>query len=270
MEIPKTLLVDGDILLFTICRTTEDKTDFGDIQCESFSEEDTIKLLNSGLDSIAKQTGYTREEIVFCMTDDENFRKEFFPTYKQNRKDVKKPLGLKFIREFLKENAEEYQLALMGGLEADDVMGIYGSADPLTMSIYSQDKDLFTIPCRQWCFKKKKFITPEPIESTRFLYTQVLTGDVVDGYGGLKGIGKVKANKALHDCNSEIEMLEACHKMYYTKHKAEAKEKLLEQIGQARILHHQDYLILAQYKETYNPYKLMGVTDEVQALWEGN
>lgn len=267
----KTLLVDGDILLFTICRITEDVTDFGgEMQFESFNEEMTIQLLDSGIDDIAKKCGYERSEIVFCITDEHNFRKDYFPTYKNNRKNVKKPLGLKFIREYLLDNQIPYQTAMMGGLEADDIMGIYGSGDPEHMAIYSQDKDLFTIPCKQWCFKKNKFIVPTALESTRFLYTQVLTGDTVDGYKGLKGIGKVKANKALHDCSNELEMLEACHKLYITKHGDEAKTKLLEQIGQARILHNEDYIRLAQDKETYNPYKLLEVTDAMQELWEQN
>lgn len=270
MTLPKTLLIDGDILLFTICRITEDVTTFGDETFESFNEEETIKLFERGLDAIGEKCGYTREEMVFCLTDTKNFRKELFPTYKSNRKNVRKPLGLKFIREYIIENAEKYNMALMEAMEADDVMGIYGSGDPFTMSIYSQDKDLFTIPCRQWDFKKNKFIVPEPIESMRFLYTQTLTGDPVDGYGGLKNVGKVKANKALCDCSTELEMLEAVHRLYYKKHEEEGKGLFLDQMGQARILHHQDFVALCQFKKTYNPYETLGVTDEMQEMWNSN
>lgn len=264
----KTLLIDGDILLFTICRITEDISDFGDETFESFSEEATIQLLDQGIKDIGIKCGYEWEEMVFCITDEHNFRKDLFPTYKSNRKNVRKPLGLKFIRQHLLDEQLKYQTALMGGLEADDIMGIYGSGDPEHMSIYSQDKDLFTIPCRQWDFKKHKFITPTPFESATFLYTQTLTGDVVDGYSGIKGIGKVKANKILLGAKNEMDLLQAVHRAYYTHFEAKAKEMFLAQMGQARILHNEDYIRLATDKTTYNPYEALGVTDEQVKGWE--
>ena len=63
-------------------------------------------------------------------------------------------------------------------------------------------------------------------------------------------------------------MLEACHRLYFKKHKELAKEKLLEQIGQARILHQDDFIKLMQENKTINPYELLGVTDGMQEMWE--
>ncbi len=146
-------------------------------------------------------------------------------------------------------------------------MGIFGTSGDTGISIYSIDKDLFTIPVRQWDFKKNKFITPTPIESTRFLYTQVLTGDTVDGYKGCPKIGKVKASVALKDCTNELEMLEACYVRYHHVYGDEAKKELLIQIGQARILHHIDFVALLNFKETYNPFKIMNVSSEILNEW---
>ncbi len=264
-----TLIVDGDILNFTIGRTTEDISDFGDQVCKSFDKEAIVRLLNIGLDDIAEKCGYSRENIIFSISCSKNYRKEHFPTYKSNRKTVVKPLGLSWLREYLKENAEKYNLLLIENLEADDCMGIFGTAGDTSISIYSQDKDLYTIPVRQWCFKTHKFIMPTPLESVRFLYTQVLTGDTVDGYKGCPRIGKVKAAIALGNCNSELEMLEACyvryHKVYGSQNKA--KHELLQQIGQARILHQIDYIALLEFNETYNPFKIFGVDSEKLNEW---
>lgn len=263
------LIIDGDIVLFQIGRVCEDITDFDGQIMESFDEEASIRLLESELNTIATMTGYNREDIIFAISDDVNFRKEHFPTYKSNRKDIRKPLGLKFIREYLKENKEKYNLLMLERLEADDCMGILGTSGDTRVSIYSQDKDLRTIPVRQWNFKKKKFIVPDQFEACRFLYTQVLTGDAVDGYKGCPKIGKKKASEALKDLNEEVDMLEAVHKMYFKVYKEQAKEKVLEQIGQAKILHHSDFIKLMNEDKTYDPYEALGVTDEMLRLWQG-
>jgi len=269
MEKSNVLIIDGDILNFTIGRVTEDISDFDGQICKSFDEESIVRLLDEGLDNIAEQCGYERSELMYAISCEKNYRKGHFPTYKSNRKDVVKPLGLNWLRTYLKENAEKYNLVLLENLEADDVMGIFGTSGDTGVSIYSQDKDLKTIPVRQWDFKKKEFFTPTPLESMRYLYTQVLTGDTVDGYKGCPRIGKVKAAAALKDCKNELEMLEQCyvrfHKVY--KEHDKAKEELLAQIGQARILHQIDYLALVQFNETYNPFKIMNVCDDMLVDW---
>jgi len=268
----RTLMVDGDIVLFQIGRVTEDITVFGDEVMESYDMESAERLIENELDNIAKKTKYKREEIVFAISDSANFRKRFFPTYKANRKHIRKPLGLKAMRQFMLDNAERYQTIMLEELEADDVMGMYGTV-PEELSkgefaIYSQDKDLFTIPTKQWCFKKKKFILPTPLESVHFLYTQVLTGDAVDGYKGCPKIGKVKAAKALKDCKNEVELLEECHKLYFKVYKEDAKARLLEQIGQARILHYADSQMLMQFDMVYDPYEMLTVLPDTIKGWE--
>jgi len=267
MEKSKILIVDGDILNFTIGRVTEDITEFDDQVCKSFDEDAIVKLLESGLDNIAEKCGYSRENIIYSISCEKNYRKEHFPTYKSNRKTVVKPLGLTWLRDYLKENAGKYNLLLIENLEADDCMGIFGTSGDTNVSIYSQDKDLRTIPVRQWDFKTHNFVHPTPLESMRFLYTQVLTGDTVDGYKGCPRIGKVKAEKALRDCSNELEMLEQCYVRYQKVYDIDAKDELLKQIGQARILHQVDYIALVNFKETYNPFKVLNVCDDMLIDW---
>ena len=264
------LIVDGDILNFTIGRATEDISDFGDQVCKSFSEEDIIKLLDEGIQSIADKCGYDKEDIIYSISCDKNYRKRFFPTYKGNRKEVVKPLGLKFIREYLKENAEKYNLFMIEELEADDCMGIAGTSGDTNISIYSQDKDLRTIPVRQWDFKKGKFWTPTYGQAMKWLYTQVLTGDTVDGYKGCPKIGKVKAEKALAECSNDRELVEQVFVRYYKAYNNDiylAKKHFLEQIGQARILHHTDLIELKQFNKTFNPFDILNITDDNLREW---
>lgn len=268
MEKAKTLIVDGDILNFTIGRVTEDISDFGDQVCKSFDEESMVRHLESGLDNIAEICGYKRENIIYSISCEKNYRKEYFPTYKSNRKNVVKPLGLTWLRDYLKDNAEKYNLLMIENLEADDCMGIFGTSGDLSISIYSQDKDLRTIPVRQWDFKKKDFVTPTEMESMRFLYTQVLTGDTVDGYKGCPRIGKIKAEAALRDCEDELQMLEQCYVRYHKVFGIEqAKTELLAQMGQARILHQLDYISLINFNKTYDPFEILRVCDDTLVDW---
>ena len=149
----------------------------------------------------------------------------------------------------------------------DDVMGIFGTSGDPSISIYSIDKDLFTIPVRQWDFKANKFIVPTELESMRFLYTQVLTGDTVDGFKGCPRIGKVKAEAALRDCKNELEMLEQCYVRYHKVYDIKAKTELIKQIGQARILHSIDYTALVNFNKTYDPFDILNVCDDMLPDW---
>ncbi len=265
-------MIDGDIVLFQIGRVTEDISDFGDEVLESYDLDSAIRLIDNEMQSISKKTGYKRDELVLSISSDTNFRKRFFPSYKGNRKNVRKPLGLKAMRQYVLDNAEKYNTIQIEELEADDVMGMYASA-PVEVSgseiaIYSQDKDLKTIPAKQWDFKLGKFIYPDFMESTRFLYKQTLMGDAVDGYKGCPKVGKVKADKLLNDCTTETELLKETHLAFYKVYKEEAKVKLLEQIQQARIFTYMDSQMFFMYDRLYDPYEYMEITDEMLQMWE--
>jgi 5'-3' exonuclease len=93
----------------------------------------------------------------------------------------------------------------------------------------------------------------------------VLTGDAVDGYKGCPRIGKIKAKKALDQCQNERELLEQTFVRFYMAYRRDldlAKEKFLEQMGQARILHQLDYMQLSLNDTTYNPIEILNVSDE--------
>lgn len=115
----RTLIIDGDIVLFCIGRATEDITTFGEEVLESYDTEAAVRLIDLELENISKKTGYKVEEMAFAITSKTNFRKRHHPTYKSNRKNVRKPLGLNAMREHMLSNMQKYNTVMMEDLEAD-------------------------------------------------------------------------------------------------------------------------------------------------------
>ena len=77
------------------------------------------------------------------------------------------------------------------------------------------------------------------------MYFQTLAGDTSDGYKGCPGIGKVKANNALVDCNNEVEMWEATIELYEAKGLTAEDAVLTMQLANMHQLHG-DSIILWQ------------------------
>ena len=66
--------------------------------------------------------------------------------------------------------------------------------------IASPDKDLLTVPGLHWDHREEVIHQVSEKQADHFFYTQVLTGDAVDGYSGCPGIGPKKAEKLLESC----------------------------------------------------------------------
>lgn len=133
-----------------------------------------------------------KAEYRLCFSDSRNFRKDINPTYKANRKVTRKPMAFK---EFRAQIMEQYPSITKPTLEADDILGILATKPGADAIIVSGDKDLMQIPGKH--LKDGEIVVVEEREASHFFYTQILTGDQVDGYPGCPGIGKVKAEKIL-------------------------------------------------------------------------
>lgn len=126
-----------------------------------------------------------------------SFRAKVFPGYKGQRKGKDRPVLFNPLREWA---YDELGAISREDLEGDDILSILHTADPDEPTIIATiDKDLWTVPGEivNWDKPEKKIQTVTPEAADLFFYTQVLTGDSVDGYGGCPGIGPVKANKLL-------------------------------------------------------------------------
>jgi 5'-3' exonuclease len=75
----------------------------------------------------------------------------------------------------------------------------------------------------------REYITP--LEADRYFYKQMLVGDVTDNIHGIKGVGKVKADKLLADCQSEQEMIDIVWEQYQLHFKEDALSRMEENVG---------------------------------------
>ena len=81
-------------------------------------------------------------------------------------------------------------------LEADDVLGIIATMpeNKGKVTVVSDDKDLKTVgPSRLYRPMTDELLEISEADADRYFLTQVLTGDVTDGYKGIPGIGPKKA-----------------------------------------------------------------------------
>lgn len=62
--------------------------------------------------------------------------------------------------------------------------------------------------------REAKIYDVSPEEGDRFFWTQCLVGDPTDNIKGVPGIGKVKAEAILRDCNGNQECYEAIKETY--------------------------------------------------------
>jgi DNA polymerase-1 len=232
----RTLLIDGDILLYKYGFRHQDKIDWGDGQTSSTVDETAAKAeLDKFIKDLLKIT--TSTDYKVCLSSSLNFRKQLLPTYKQNRKDAEKPELYNILKLHLKA---KHPTLSMKALEADDVMGIYAtSAKVGTYCVATIDKDLRQIPGLHYNWNKDE----KPVEVSKpdgdyLFYRQTLTGDATDGYTGCPGIGPKKADKLLSGLSHE-EMWMMIVDTYAAKGLTE--DDALMQARMARILRYEDY-----------------------------
>lgn len=251
------VLIDADIDLYQIALKNQIEIMWEPDQITMTSDLANAKIVfDAQVDGITKKVD--ADSYILCLSGENNFRKTNFPSYKGNRKDTRKPMGYKELKQYV---IDSYKHQMIETLEADDTMGIIQTIPRVKSNveyvIHSEDKDMWTIPGKIWCRKRNKIIDNSVLEADRFLFTQILTGDTADGYTGCPSVGKVKAEQVLKPCKSYDEMLTAVFKLYIKVYKDEdiAKEKLLEQARQARILRSTDYNIQSKEVILWNPFK---------------
>jgi DNA polymerase-1 len=237
MKLKRVLLIDGDILLYKIALNNEVETNWGDGLWTLHCDE---ALCKADVDSVIDDLGASlqADDYVIALTDSSNFRKDVLPSYKSNRKDKRKPITLKALREYV---LEKHNGVVWKNLEADDVMGIMAT-EPTDEEriVVSIDKDLRTVPCKL----SQDAMTVEQIPQRMADYwfmIQTLTGDKVDGYDGIEGVGIKTAEKLIKKYTNVplLDLWKIVKKIYVDKGYTEAEA--LQQARVARILRHGDY-----------------------------
>jgi len=237
MKLKRVLLIDGDILLYKIALNNEVETNWGDGLWTLHCDE---ALCKADVDSVIDDLGASlqADDYVIALTDSSNFRKDVLPSYKSNRKDKRKPITLKALREYV---LEKHNGVVWKNLEADDVMGIM-STEPVDEEriVVSIDKDLRTVPCKL----SQDAMNIEQISQRMADYwfmIQTLTGDKVDGYDGIEGVGIKTAEKLIKKYTNVplLDLWKIVKKIYVDKGYTETEA--LQQARVARILRHGDY-----------------------------
>jgi DNA polymerase-1 len=193
----RTLLIDSDILAYQHAAGNQEVYQWDtDVVSVKTDWDSAVKGMNHQISEWMSELD--ADDVIVCLTDVENFRKNIMPTYKANRAGTTKPEMLFGLKAYLTEN---YRTYIRPGLEADDVMGILSTHPKLVEGekiIVSIDKDMKTVP--GWLFNPDKDLKPRLIEEEEADYWhlyQTLVGDSTDGYPGAPGIGHVKAKGIL-------------------------------------------------------------------------
>lgn len=190
------MIVDGDMVAYRVAAASEQALDFGDQYILSADADEGRQSLEAMLENFADHLDARR--IIITLTAKDNYRNDVLPTYKHNRADVRRPMILPAMREFLEEN---YETFVRPRLEADDVMGILGTHPNIVKGdkvLVTWDKDLLTIPGYHWNPTHQDELPPIYMteeEADAMFYAQILSGDAVDGYPGCPGIGTTRAER---------------------------------------------------------------------------
>lgn len=194
------LVLDGDWLCYQALAASEVETCWGDdiwtLECDHAKArsilEDSIKSYSS------RKKAWQGAPIVLAFTDTTNWRKELVdPTYKENRKATRKPVGYRdFINEVHQRN--EWTSILEPTLEGDDVMGIIGSSAKSfgfkKAVLVSCDKDFKTIPDCDFLWCTTGNILVQDLTTADYWHIfQTIKGDITDGYSGIAGWGDTAA-----------------------------------------------------------------------------
>ena len=230
----RTLLIDGDVMLYQHCLAVETAFDWGDDIWTLHSDAREAKqLTDNWLANLKEDLNASKVRVAF--SDSKNFRKQVLPTYKYHRKAHRKPLAFHSVRDYV---TETYGSTVLPWVEADDVLGIWATTPTKDENIVvTIDKDLLTVPGLHYNPNKPDEGVIEINEETAKFnhFYQTLTGDSVDGYKGCPGIGPVSAKRILNkDCSwsAVVETFESA---------GMEEEQALVQARVARILHKHEY-----------------------------
>lgn len=234
---PNTLLLDGDLITYRTAASKEHAVHWGDGLWTLHTEEEECQLAaKQYIDSV--KAAAKLDDVVIALSDKVNFRKELNPTYKANRAETRKPMGINPLKEWLKS---EYETITLPRLEADDTMGILASDPGSLYLIVSDDKDMLTIPSWHFVPEERLFKHINVAQANFAFYCQALTGDATDNYKGVPNVGPKTAEKILlgADPNDDVVMWQRVLASYLKAGLTE--EDAIMNARMARILRHGEY-----------------------------
>lgn len=132
--------------------------------------------------------------------------------------------------------------------EVDDAVGYLYEDGDLIVSI---DKDLNQIPGEHFNPKKKEYTDIQPLEASRYFYTQVLTGDSTDNILGIYGIGSSSTYvKQLKGLETEMEMFNHVFNIYQSRYGSYARQFMEENCRLLWLCRNHDFFPTPVWMET--------------------
>lgn len=184
------LLIDADVTLYKSAFASEVEIDWGDDLWTLHSElGEAREIFKEEINKI--KVRFPKEfGMVLCFSGDRNWRNIILPTYKQNRKKIRKPIVLKPLRAWAMEH---YDFTCEPSLEADDLLGLM-SPNNIMVSV---DKDLQTVAGKHYNPSKDELYEVSEEQAHYNHMFQTLCGDSTDGYSGCPSVGAKTAEKIL-------------------------------------------------------------------------
>lgn len=191
-----TALVDADIVCYRCAASCQKK----DVVTEP--PEVAIIRVDDLMNRILHETA--AEWFYPYLTGSNNFRYNYNPEYKANRKNTTKPVYLELVREHL---VTQWNAQVSDGCEADDLMAIEQTKQPDETIICTIDKDLLQVPGRHYNFVKSEFQTISPVEGCFNFYWQFIMGDTSDNIFGFDGKARQVIPKFLESTQTDMQAL---------------------------------------------------------------
>lgn len=212
------VLVDADSLVFASAVTSD-------------TLEEGVSKLNSSfydiLDRIDSEYGIQALR-VYNGVKGTNFRYEIYPEYKANRKNNPVPELLKPLQSYLKSEWDSIQAE---NEEVDDIVAreaIKYKNQGENVIIVSIDKDYLQVPVTLYNYRRREFYKISKKDSLINLSKQMIVGDSVDNIKGVKGRGKVYAERLFEGDLSDFGIFRRVYAEYLIKYGSEAKSEFIK------------------------------------------
>lgn len=236
----RTLLIDGDILVYRITAAAEVPIDWGnDLWTLHADMSECRDALDRQIDMYLEEL--KADDVILAFSPDRNFRYRVYPQYKSHRQGKRKPVTYVPLKTYAHEKYKTFERP---DLEGDDVLGILATSPVIVKGekvIVSLDKDLKTIPgliCNMREPIEVCEISEETADYNHML--QTLTGDTADGYPGCPSVGPKTAEKLLDGVPKTYANMWPVVVQAYEK-KGLSEEVALVQAQIARICRRDDY-----------------------------
>lgn len=227
----KRAIIDGDPLIYSCGFAIEELID-GKAELK---EGQGLQHAQWNIDSVIRNTikDTEAESYSVWLTPPliENFRIKIDPKYKCNRKDARRPLLYKEIKDYL---ILKHGAKITKGQEADDACSIEQCSinkdffDPCIEEsiLCSIDKDFNNTPGYHYNTRTKDLYYVTEIQALRNFYLQILTGDISDSIPRIKkGWKKKNSVDLINKAENEKELIDIVKEEIYTIYNKDIKEE---------------------------------------------